>query len=40
MVEMAKVVLKNVIEIDPDNKAFYNANAEELITRLEELDQE
>lgn len=37
---MAKVVLNKVIEIDPDNKEFYNDNFQELSEKLIKLDQD
>ncbi len=40
MAKMAEVILGNLIEIDPENESEYRKNAEELITKLKELDNE
>ena len=40
MVKMAEVILGNLIEIDPENESEYRKNAEELIAKLKELDNE
>ena len=40
MVKMAEVILNNVILIDPDNEEEYRKNANDLIIKLKELDNE
>lgn len=40
MQALTRVVLNEYIRIDPENKAVYQANAEELINQLAALDQE
>ena len=40
MVTMAEIILENVIAVDPENTQFYKDNANALIQRLRELDNQ
>ena len=40
MIEMSKIILENIIKIDPENKEFYETNFNNLEQRLLKLDNE